>query len=432
MTYEEAVAYIHSISKFGVKLGLENMKKLLEMMGHPDRSYKIVHVAGTNGKGSTCAMIDSVLRAAGYKTGLYTSPYLEVFNERIRINGENIPDSDLVKMVDYVKPLAEQMVKEGYNHPTEFEFITAIALKYYEIQKVDIAVLEVGLGGRFDATNSVERTDVSVITTIDMDHMKTLGNTIEKIAFEKAGIIRNNGLVVTYPQKDEAMAVIEERCRELSARLIKVDMASLRVKKATHAGEVFDYKHLKNVEIGLVGMHQVLNAATAIEALWTLEKNGVSISEKALLEGLKCARWPGRLEVLREHPFIVIDGAHNPQGASTLAKNIKDLFIYKRLILVIGVLKDKDVDGILNNIAPFADVVIATRPDSYRALDADVLAEMIKMRVKCQVTAIEDIGQAVRRAIELAGKDDMVLFCGSLYLIGHVREILRFDIIPTL
>lgn len=425
MTYEEAVAYIHSVSKFGVKLGLENMKRLLQLMGHPDRYYKIVHVAGTNGKGSTCAMIDSVLRTAGYKTGLYTSPYLEVFNERIRINGENIPDDDLVKMVEYIIPLAQQMVKEGHNHPTEFEIITAIALKYYQIKKVDIVVLEVGLGGRFDATNSVEHTDVSVITTIDMDHMKTLGDTIEKISFEKAGIIRQNGLVVTYPQRDEAMAVIEDRCRELQARLIKVDTSRLTIKKASYIGEVFDYKDLKDVEIGLVGMHQVLNAATAIEAIWALEETGVPVGEKALKNGLKYARWAGRMEILKENPFVVIDGAHNPQGARTLAKNVKDLFRYRRLVLVIGVLKDKDVDGILDSITPIADMIITTQPDSYRALDAYELEQKVKMRVKCDVMAVKDIKEAVYKAINSAEEGDMVLFCGSLYLIGHVREIVR-------
>lgn len=423
MTYDEAISYIHGISKFGIKLGLDNSKKLLELMGNPDKKYKIIHVAGTNGKGSTCAFIDSMLRCAGFKTGLYTSPFLEVFNERIRINGENIPDDDLIYMVEYIQKIIKKLINLGYTHPTEFEVITAIALKYYEIKKVDFVVLEVGMGGRFDATNAVSCTNVSVITTIDFDHMKILGDTLPKIAFEKAGIIRESGVVISYPQKNEVHEVIKNKCKEMNAELLEINKEDITNIKMNDNGEAFDYKYIKDIHIRLLGMHQVKNAVTAIEAVLALKKYGIEISLENIKKGVYMAVWPGRMEVLGTDPRFIIDGAHNPQGAKVISDNIKKLFNYRKLIIGIGILKDKDVDKYLKNLLPLADCIIITRPDSSRALSAEDLSKKIKGLVKCETMVEEDVKKAIQKSLAAATNEDLILFCGSLYLIGHVRQI---------
>ncbi|MBP2072785.1 bifunctional folylpolyglutamate synthase/dihydrofolate synthase [Thermoanaerobacterium butyriciformans] len=421
MNYQDAINYIHNTHKFGMKLGLENIKRLLIHMGNPQSNLKFIHVAGTNGKGSTCAFINSILLEAGFKVGLYTSPYLEEFEERMRINNQNIPKDKLIYYVEYIKPIIEKIVDEGYNHPTEFEIITAIAFKYFCDENVDFVVLEVGLGGRFDATNVIERSLVSVITTIDYDHMDKLGDTLEKIAFEKAGIIKENGTVVSFYQKDEALKVIEEVSRLKNASLSVMDTNDVKIKESDSNHQVFDYKNYKNLKISIIGKHQVYNASLAVMAVEKLKQYGISFSEDVIKRGLINAKWPGRIEVISKLPLIVIDGAHNPQGMAVL-KEALNLFTYNRLILVIGMLKDKDTDSMLKLIVPEADLIITTKPISDRAYTAEELSQKIAYD---DVLHFENIDDAINEALKRAGKNDLILFCGSIYMIGYVRMYLK-------
>lgn len=422
MTYEEAIQYIHSTYKFGMKLGLENIRRLLGYIGNPEKNLKIIHVAGTNGKGSTSSFISSILKEAGYKVALYTSPYLEEFEERMKINGENISREKLVYYVEYIKPIIARMVREGYNHPTEFEVITAIAFKYFSDEEVDFVVLEVGLGGRFDATNAISSSLVSVITSIDYDHMDKLGNTLGDIAYEKAGIIKKKGVVVSFYQQEEALKVINDACEVREAYLTVLDKSNVVIKEQNSDFQVFDYKNFKDLKITLLGTHQIYNASLVVEVIQKLKNiYGYRIEEEAIKRGLMNAKWPGRLEVMKKRPYVVIDGAHNPQGMTVLKESLK-LFNYRRLILVIGMLKDKEVDKMLNIITPVADVIITTTPLSDRAYSAKDLASKISRN---SVFAVDQIDKAVNEALKMAGEEDMVLFCGSLYMIGHVRKLLR-------
>ncbi len=425
MDYRETIDWIQSISKFGMKLGLNNIKTLTAAMGSPQDSYKIIHVAGTNGKGSVCAMIASILKEVGYKVGLFISPYLEVFNERIQINGKNISNEDLAELATQVKTIIDDMVLKGCAYPTEFEVDTAMGLKYFEEQGVDFAVVEVGLGGRFDATNVVTPL-VSVITNIGYDHMDILGDTLPKIAFEKAGIIKKGIRVVSYPQGDEVLAVIKNKCRGEDAHLTVVDKSKIKFISASPAGQVFEYGDLKNLRISLLGGHQILNAVTAVVAVRALRSCGIVIGSNVIERGLERARWPGRLEIMKTHPYIMIDGAHNPQGAGVLRKAIEDIFEYKKLILILGILRDKDVDGILRILLPLAGEAVITKPVSPRAMAADELNNRVReIRPELKTYCTEDIDAAIDRGIDVTGKGDLMLVCGSLYLVGEVRKILK-------
>ncbi len=421
MNYSDAIEYIHNTNKFGIKLGLENIRCLLERMGNPQKSLKFIHVAGTNGKGSTCAFINSILINAGFKVGLYTSPYLEEFEERMRINNKNIPKDKLANYVEYIKDVVDKMIDDGYHHPTEFELITAIAFKYFCDENVDFVVLEVGLGGRFDATNVIDNSLVSVISTIDYDHMDKLGDTLEKIAYEKAGIIKENGTVVSFYQKDEALQVIERTASLKKASLDILDVNDVEIVESNSDYQIFNYKNYKNLKICIIGKHQIYNASLALMAVEKLKDHGINITEEAIRMGLADAKWPGRIEVLNRSPFIVIDGAHNPQGMSVL-KDALSLFSHERLVLVIGMLKDKDTDKMLKLIVPKADIVITTKPVSDRAYTAEELAEKIK---DVNPLHFESIDDAINEALRRANKKDLLLFCGSLYMIGHVRNYLK-------
>ena len=354
MNYDEALEYIHGTLKFGVKLGLKNMERLLDFMGNPHKKLKYVHVAGTNGKGSTVAFISSVLIEAGYKVGIYTSPYIERFTERIKINHSEISESDLARITGFVKDKVDLMVAKGENHPTEFEIVTAIAFQYFYENVCDVVVLEVGLGGRYDSTNIIDSSLVSVITTISYDHMDKLGDTLSKIAFEKAGIIKENGHVIMYPQTEEVKKVIERVCTEKNSVLEIVDFSRINLLKYGVDGQVFDFGEYKALEISLLGEHQARNAAVAVSACKVLTGKGLSISEYAIRKGLANARWPGRLEVVCKKPLFLLEGAHNPQGVHMLCKALCGYFPDRRKIFIMGVLKDKDYTAMVKEIAPIA------------------------------------------------------------------------------
>ena len=426
MDYKEALDYIHNTNKFGVVLGLENITKLLDLMGNPQKDLKFIHVAGTNGKGSTASYITNVLRRADYEVGFFTSPFLEVFNERIRINDQNIPDDDLAEVTEVTKDAVDKMLEQGFSHPTEFEIVTAIAIEYYKRKQVDYVVLEVGMGGRYDSTNVIEKSVISVLVPIAMDHIDILGDTLEKIAYEKAGIIKENGLVVSYPQDPEAKKVVEQVAKEQNAELITVPTENLNITEMNELGSKFDFKYenheFKDLQIRLIGKHQAFNASTALTVLLTLKDKGeINLTEEQIRVGLEETRWIGRLELLKTNPRFIIDGAHNMQGIEALKKTIDEVFEYDRLILGLGILADKDVENMIAEMAPVGDEIIVTTPNIFRAMEAEELGRRISKYNK-NYTVEPNIERAIDLALEKAGENDIILFSGSLYLIGDVRR----------
>lgn len=424
MNYNEALEYIHGTYKFGSKLGLDNVSRLLELMGNPEKDLKVIHVAGTNGKGSTSSFISSILMEEGYKVGLYTSPFLEVFNERIRINGENIPNNKLGEITGFVKEQVEKMLEEGLNHPTEFEIVTAVAFEHYKREAVDFVVLEVGMGGRLDSTNVVERPLVSVITPIDLDHTDYLGDTLAKVAFEKAGIIKDNSVAVVHPQEHEVLDVIAKKCDETNTKLVLAPIGSIEILKGDEFGTTFKvFSH--EYSISLLGEHQTRNATVAITAINALKENyEIKVSDESIESGLLKAIWPGRMEVMSRKPTVLIDGAHNFHGARGLSTAVRKLFPGRKIIAVVGILGDKDVSGILAEMMPLCHEVIATEPNNPRKMSAAELAD--KMSGYSKAATVEpNIKEAIDIALKRANTDDVVIFFGSLYMIGDVRGILR-------
>jgi len=429
MNYQEALEFIEKSHKFGMRLGLENSFKLLELLGNPQDKLKFVHVAGTNGKGSVCSFISNTLKEQGYKVGLYTSPYLETFTERIRLNGENIPEEDVARIITIMKEKIEQMASEGYAYPTEFEIETAMAFYYYWEQDADYVVLEVGLGGRYDATNVIKSPLASVIVSLSLDHIGVLGDTLGKIAYEKAGIIKENSIAVVYKQKKEAEEVIKDVCKEKNTKYIEADFKHLEVKKSDINSQIFDCTILdekfENMEIKLIGEHQVNNAVLALTVIKVLrDERHIEISDEAIKRAFLNTRWPGRIEKIKDCPTLIIDGAHNEDGARSLSKALEKNFKGKKMTLLIGMLKDKDIDSVLEILMDKFDKVITTTPDSDRAISCDELKEKIEKYVS-DVTAIPKIEDAVKYTLENAQDDDIIISAGSLYMIGHVRQLVK-------
>lgn len=425
MNYNEALEYIENTAKFGMNLGLDRVMKLLECMGNPHKNLRCIHVAGTNGKGSVTSMISSIIEEVGYKVGMYTSPHLQRFTERIKINDKEISEEDTVRLITEITPFIDRVEAEGYGHPTEFEIITALMFKYFDESKTDFCVIEVGLGGRLDATNVMDPL-VSVITTISYDHMNVLGNTLESIAHEKAGIIKEGGVVVTYPQDIEALKVIRDTCSEKGAVLLEVEEGGIIIKDYSPLGQTFDLylgrELYKDIRINLIGEHQLLNAKTAVAAVRALSTRGIEIDSESICAGLKKARWPGRLEVIHQKPFIVLDGAHNLQGIESLKSALKKYFKYGSLILVMGVLKDKQVEEMCASLIPMAHRVITTLPVSERAMSPQELAK-IASRYCSDVIDCTDMEEALKCGLNGTKEDDLLVFCGSLYMIGHIRTL---------
>lgn len=427
MDYEEALNWIHSTYRFGSQLGLERISVLLDFLGRPQDSGRFVHIAGTNGKGSVTAMVASILREAGYRTGTYTSPHLEDFRERIRLDGRKIGKEEVAKLVPRVKAQVERMTSLGYPHPTEFEIVTAMAFLYFKESGCDWVSLEVGLGGRFDATNVVTPA-VSVITPVSLDHTDRLGNTLAEIAFEKAGIIKPGVPVVAAPQEPEALTVILERAHELGCRVVLVGKdITWRVEAESIRGQEIQVSaggtELGRIFVPLAGPHQATNAATAVAVARVLGESGVRVPWDAVKTGIARTRWPGRLEVVSERPLIVLDGAHNPGGATALVRSLP-LIPRRKLVSVVGMLKDKDYRQVLSQVLPFCDVVVATSPVSERALDAEALAN--EARKHCSdVTVAGNLKDALELSLRRASAEDAILIWGSLYLVGAARTLLR-------
>ena len=415
MTLEEALHYIHAVCWKGSIPGLERINALLDEMGHPEQTLKFVHVTGTNGKGSTCAMIASVLRKAGYRTGLYTSPYITRFNERMQINGEMIPDEELCAITAEIKPLADRI----FEQPTEFEMVTAIAFAWFARRQCDIVVCEVGMGGEFDATNVIGAPEAAVLCNIGLDHTEVLGDTLEKIAATKSGIIKSGCDAVLYRSTPGVEAVVEQRCSEVGAALHKVDFAGLHLRSRSLERQIFDFGGLTGLHLPLLGEHQLHNAAVALTTLSVLQKRGWKITEDDIRQGFVCVVWPGRFQIIGREPLFLIDGGHNPQCIQALAQNITDYLPDRPLTILTGVLGDKDYHCMYRSVADHAAEFITVTPDNPRALTAQELAGYLSSFGK-PVTACDTVDEGVRLAIDHAGKSGTVLCYGSLYLLGDV------------
>ena len=420
MNAEQAIAYIHSVCWKGSIPGLGRTQELLEKMGNPEKKLKFVHIAGTNGKGSTAAMTASILSKAGYRTGLYTSPYIYRFHERIQVDGVEISDEDLTEITEYVKPLADSMAQS----PTEFELVCCIAFEYFYRKKCDIVVLEVGMGGAWDATNVIEVPEVAVITNIGLDHTEYLGDTVEKIAETKSGIFKPHGHAVVYRSTPSVEAVYERVCAERDVSLRKADFDGLVLKAHTLEGQVFDCGSRKNLVLPLLGDHQLHNASVVLSIADTLIGEGWKISERNIYDGIRDVRWPGRFDIVCRKPLFIIDGGHNPQCIEALVKNIRDYLAGKKVIALTGVLADKDYADMYKPVMPLIDRFVCITPPNPRKLEAEQLARYLR-QAGAQAQASESILDGVKKAMELAGKDGVVLCFGSLYSIGGIRDALK-------
>ncbi len=419
MNINEAIEYIHSNFWKGSTPGLARTRTLLEKMGNPEKKLKFVHIAGTNGKGSTAAMTAAVLQQAGYKVGLYTSPYIYRFHERFQVNGVEISDEDLIAVTAYIKPLAQSMEQK----PTEFELVCCIAFEYFARKNCDIVVLEVGMGGAMDATNVIDTPEVAVITNIGLDHTEYLGNTVEEIAATKAGIFKENGRAVVYRGSTSVEKVFEDVCREKHISLKKADFDGIVLRSHGLEGQVFDCGSRKALFLPLLGEHQLKNAAVVLGILDTLVENGWRITEENIRDGLRHTRWPGRFDIVGREPLFIIDGGHNSQCFETIIQNIRDYLPGKKIIALTGVLADKDYVDMYRPIMPFVERFVCITPPNPRKLEAAELAQHLQA-AGAEALAAESIEGGVGLARTLAGKDGVVLCFGSLYTIGATRDAL--------
>ncbi|MCC6445498.1 MAG: bifunctional folylpolyglutamate synthase/dihydrofolate synthase [Armatimonadetes bacterium] len=428
MNFTEAIAYLDDLTKFGWKLGLERFEALCERFGRPQDRLRCLHVGGTNGKGSTCAMLSSALKTAGYRVGTYLSPYVYDIGERVQVNGQNIAHDDLARLITEIAPHVEAVASDpALGQPTEFEVKTLLGFLWLLEQRVDVAVVEVGLGGRLDATNVVNPL-VSVITNVTADHTEILGETLPEIAREKGGIIKPGRPLVTASPLPEVLDVLQAICRDRGSPLIRAgedSRADVRWErlKAAPGGQICRIHGRKDeypdVGLKLIGAFQAANAATAVAALELVEDQGFPVSREALYRGLREADIPGRMAVLQTRPTLLVDGAHNPAAAEELARAVRDLFTYRRLFLVIGMLGRHSVEGVASALCPLADTVFASAPSYWKAAPPPQMAD-IASRYARDVRTSPGIGEAVRRALDEASPDDLVLVAGSLYNIGEV------------
>ncbi len=413
----DPVAYLNKPRWRSMSLGLSRISELLEKLGNPQNSLRFVHVAGTNGKGSTSAFIAQIMQEAGYRVGLFTSPYLITFEERIQINGEVISLDDLTQITLEVRNVAEDMAE----HPTEFELMTAVAFLYFAVKKCDIVVAEVGLGGRLDSTNIISRVEVSVITPIALDHCAVLGNTIAQIAQEKAGIIKPNIPVVSAPQTKEAKTVLEKATCNNNTSIVFVD------------GEIkgdnssFSYKTFEKITISLLGRYQRGNAALALEVAMCLQKRGWNISTKALYRGLAHTKWPGRFEVINKRPLIVVDGSHNEQGVKALTETLLYRYPNRPIVFVVGILEDKEHEKMLEHLLAQASGFVAIPVSNQRALPVDILVQeaqqIAAQQNRClKVHKATTVEKGIKKAVALTCEDGVICACGSLYSIAEIER----------
>ena len=427
-TYEQAIDWIHARLRLGIKPGLSRMEWMLERLDHPERRIKTIHVGGTNGKGSTVAFLRSILQAAGYRVGTFTSPYFEHFNERISINGLSIQDEELIELTNVIKPLADELDQTELGGPTEFEVITAMSLYYFaKMSPVDVVIYEVGLGGRFDSTNVIHPL-LSIITSIGLDHTAILGDTYEEIAFEKAGIIKNGVSVITGVKQPAALEVIRKKALEGKSPLYHLgDEFSASSRESLDRGEEFSFSsmfgQIQKLETSMIGSHQVENAACAVMASQVLANYySFMIEEEHIREGLIQAYWPGRLEILSENPLVLIDGAHNEEGINALAGEIKSRYADKKVSILFAALKDKKLDKMIATLEEAADQLTFTTFDFPRAASAEELMEVGSNKENKSIS--EDYRSFLYTKINELNKDEMLIVTGSLYFLSEAKPII--------
>ncbi len=429
--YNDTVKYLYELQKHGIKLGLANTMKLMELSGEPHKSFRTIHIAGTNGKGSTATILSSILKERGFKVGLFTSPHLISFTERIQINNKQISEDNVIKLADSIR----RLIKGTGLNPTFFEFVVAMAFNYFKSNNVDFGIIETGMGGRFDATNVIHP-EISIITNIALDHCEFLGNSITDIAFEKAGIIKTGVPVITASKNtavlkkltniaDSRGCEIHVYHKDFSGSLLTMDDKLL---KFDYTG----YRNYKNLSMPLPGRHQLYNACTAIRAIELLVKNGLSIPDKAVAEGLLNVNLEGRLEYISDEPPIILDGAHNPKAMSALAESMSDLFPNKEIILILGVMNDKDIPGIINPIVNIADSIILTQASYERAASSQTLAYTIKELEKqaefssIPIRTTDTVAEAIDLAKSQCHDNSIILITGSFFTTGEAKELLGY------
>jgi bifunctional protein folC len=420
MDYETAMIKLRGEVCSGIKLGLQNIKTLMEKLGNPQDKLKIIHIAGTNGKGSCTSFVNSVLVSQGYKVGMFTSPSIYNFEERIRINNKNIPEDKLIELMDEVREVANTL--EVF--PADFELVTAVAFLYFYREKCDFAIMEVGLGGRLDATNVVDKPLITLITSISFDHQQFLGNTIKEISLEKAGIIKDGVPLVLYSQDTEIMDNIIRVAKSKNSKVIVNDLSKIKILENNKSGQIIDYKEFRNLKINLLGSHQVKNATISLELLLELRKMGFEISNESIYNGFLTVTWPCRFELVSKSPDFILDGAHNIDGIEKFISNINFYYKDSRKIAIFGVLEDKDYNEMLERIIPCFDMFLTVRPDSERAMEAYELKDKIEALTEKKVYSFDNYQDAIDKSFEISSKDDVISAFGSLYFVGEVRKLL--------
>lgn len=418
MTYEEAKDFLAGCNQYAGTYTLDPLREMLGRLGNPQDQLKFVHIAGTNGKGSVLAYVSTVLKEAGYRVGRYVSPTIFSYRERIQSNEQYIPKEDLIRLTEKIRTTGIQMLSEGLRHPTMFEAETALAFLWFAEQNCDLVVLEVGMGGRTDATNVIANTEAAVLTPISLDHLGVLGNTIEEIAAQKAGIIKPGCTVVTAAQIPEAEAVLLRKAAEQGCPVVKSDQSLAVHRRRGLFAQSFDYKERKDVEISLSGEYQFINGALALDVIDVLRERGYAIPEEAVRKGMSTTVWGARFGVIGQDPLFILDGAHNRDAARMLRQTIDNYLSGYRLICIMGVLADKEYEVVARSVVPCAaEVITVETPDNPRALPAADLARTVA-KYNPHVQAAESLGDAVEKAYELAGKEDAILAFGSLSYLG--------------
>lgn len=425
MNYTEARVYLDEVSKYGSVLGLENMRELLGRLGNPQDDLKFIHISGTNGKGSVLAYLSTILSGGGYRTGRYISPTLFSYRERIQVDEQKIEKESLAHHVTAIAKAIEEMKAENAGNPTAFEVETALAFLYFKEKDCDIVVLETGLGGALDATNIIKTTVMEVIAPISMDHMEFLGDTLEKIAMQKAGIIKPHTAVVSASQEPDAKKVLDHVCKENQCSIYMVDPAQITDVLYDVEEQQFSYKNWKNVKITLAGSYQILNAALALEGVEELRRLGYHLTDEQVRQGLYRAVWRGRFTLLSKNPAVIIDGAHNPGAAKELKHSLDLYFKGKDLYYIFGVFQDKDYQEVIRLTAPLAKHIVTVQtPGNPRALPADELKEAVQA-VNPSVEAGQSIQEAVKKSLQLAKNEDAIIIFGSLSFLGEAEKAVK-------
>ncbi len=428
MNEKETMEYIEELKQYGSVPGLDNIRNLCEKAGNPQDELKFIHIAGTNGKGSVLAFVSEILKCAGYKVGRYLSPSVMDYREKIQVNGRMITKKALAEGMTVLRGYCEELVQEGKNHPTVFEVETALAFWYFQQQKCDIVVLETGLGGELDATNIVTDTQVCVITPISMDHMGILGKTLPEIAAAKAGIMKKGAVAVSAKQSPEVFAVLKERAEALSVPLYAVEPEQISGRGSKLTGQKFAYQEFRDLTISLAGRYQLTNAALAIEAIKALRgrrgETEWAVSDEAIRKGLKEAFWPGRFQVLAKKPYVIADGAHNRDGAEQLAESLRYYFKDKRLIYIMGILRDKEQEEIIKATAPLSELILTISTKGERGFSAYELAELCRP-YQMNVTAMDGLQEALEAAYLLADKESVIVVFGSLSFLGELIPLVE-------